>query len=85
MFSSCSNLTSAPELPATNLTAACYENMFYNCSRLNYIKCLATTNIDTDNWVSGVAGSGTFVKNASINNWPTGNNGIPANWTVQDV
>ena len=88
MFYGCTSLTTAPELPATTLANYCYQGMFSGCTNLNYIKCLATTNItpsNTRNWVSGVqTNSGTFVKNPNASNWPTGNNGIPTNWTVQD-
>ena len=34
MFSSCSSLTQAPELPATALANYCYSNMFNSCSSL---------------------------------------------------
>ena len=34
MFSSCSSLTSAPELPATTLANSCYSSMFSRCSSL---------------------------------------------------
>ena len=61
--------------------------MFYRCSSLNSIKCLAT-NISarkcTSNWVSGVASTGTFVKNSNMTSWTTGINGIPSGWTVED-
>lgn len=88
MFYYCTGLTSAPELPATTLTDYCYYGMFDNCRSLNYIKCLATdiSALDcTTDWVSGVNGTGTFVKAASMTDWATGNNGIPTNWTVQDA
>ena len=87
MFFGCISLTRAPELPATTLANYCYSNMFRACTNLNYIKCLAT-NISASNctydWVNGVASSGTFVKAASAN-WSskTGNDGIPAGWTVE--
>lgn len=88
MFGYCSNLTTAPELPATTLKSFCYDSMFSSCSNLNYIKCLATnisaTNC-TNSWVSGVAASGTFVKNPNMTGWTTGNNGIPTNWTITDA
>jgi len=57
---------------------------------LNYIKCLATTDLSvascTDNWVNDVAASGTFIKAASAD-WSskTGTSGIPSGWTVQDA
>ena len=85
LFNGCTALTSAPELPSNTLTASCYRQMFYQCSHLNYIKCLAT-NISASNctqgWVNGVASSGTFVKSKSMNSWTTGNNGIPTGWTA---
>lgn len=80
------SITIAPELPATTLTVNCYRWMFYNCSSLNYIKCLATDispNSDTYNWVSGVASTGTFVKNSAAT-WTTGVNGIPIGWVVKN-
>ena len=88
MFQNCKSLTTAPELPATTLAKYCYQNMFYECTSLNYIKCLAT-NISasdcTSFWVGNVASTGTFVKNPNMASWPTGVNGIPVNWTVQDA
>ena len=85
MFSNCTSLTTAPELPATTLAQSCYSDMFYGCTKLNYIKALMT---DTPNdsytykWVYGVASSGTFVKNANATWDITGDNGIPTGWTV---
>ena len=88
MFSGCSNLTTAPELPATTLVSWCYYRMFYNCNKLNYIKMLAT-DISAywclDEWVSGVASVGIFAKNKNMASLPTGANGIPSGWTVQNV
>ena len=34
MFSGCTNLTTAPELPATTLANSCYEHMFRDCTNL---------------------------------------------------
>jgi hypothetical protein len=59
--------------------------MFYNCSKLNYIKAMFTTtpsSSDTGNWVYGVASSGTFVKNKNATWNVTGVDGIPSGWTV---
>ena len=89
MFQGCTSLTTAPELPATTLVNCCYQNMFNGCTNLNYIKCLATN----DNlyagfafsWTYGVAETGTFVKAASATSWPTGENGIPVGWIVEDI
>ena len=87
MFKGCTNLTTAPELPATKLASNCYSSMFDNCSKLNYIKMLAT-DISASNclsgWVSGVASSGTFVKHPNMISLPSGGNGIPYGWTVED-
>ena len=35
LFSGCSTLTQAPDLPATTLTDYCYENMFSGCTSLS--------------------------------------------------
>lgn len=86
MFQGCTTLTTAPELPATTLASNCYSYMFQNCSNLNYIKALFTTTPSTsytNNWVSGVASTGTFVKNSAAQWDVTGVNGIPSGWTVQ--
>ena len=88
MFYNCTSLTTAPALPATTLTNYCYQEMFYGCKKLNYIKCLATdisANYCTEDWVGGVASTGTFVKNPNMSGWTTGINGIPTGWTVQDA
>ena len=85
MFNTCMSLTTAPELPATTLADFCYASMFMWCSSLNYIKMLATDVSATDClacWVTDVAPSGTFVKDASTT-LPTGENGIPDGWTVE--
>lgn len=86
MFRGCTSLIIAPELPATTLAEMCYKNMFYGCSKLNYIKAMFTTiplSSCTDSWVSGVASSGTFVKNKNATWNVTGVSGIPSGWTVQ--
>ena len=83
MFKGCTSLTKAPELPATTLTTQCYEYMFMGCSNLSYVKCLAKNpNVGSlDNWLSGVASKGTFVKPSSVS-YETGKSGIPYGWTV---
>lgn len=86
MFQSCINLTTAPELPAITFTSNSYTDMFRDCESLSYIKCLTVPdgNITTQNWVSNVATTGIFIKNASAE-WATGVNGIPEGWTVQNA
>ena len=87
MFFNCTSLTKAPELPAATLVDGCYQYMFAVCSNLNYVKCLATNISATQStvyWLSGVAANGTFVKDASMSSWTTGDSGIPSGWTVQN-
>ena len=86
MFSGCKNLTTAPELPATTLVKNCYNSMFYGCTKLKYIKAMFTTKPSktyTEDWVTNVASSGTFVKNSAATWTTTGNNGAPTGWTIQ--
>ena len=62
--------------------------MFLGCTQLNYVKCLAidrSAHYCTYNWLEGVASTGTFVKHPDMDNWPTGNSGIPEGWTEKDV
>lgn len=81
MFYGCSSLVFAPELPATSVPQMGYYQMFQNCQKLNYIKCLATSlgTYALYNWVSGVASKGTFIANPNTS-WSTGASGIPTNW-----
>ena len=86
MFQNCTSLEVAPTLPATTLVENCYEMMFYGCSHLNYIKAMFTSYPSasyTNGWVSGVAASGTFVKNSAAQWDVSGVNGIPSGWTVE--
>ena len=86
MFNGCTSLITAPELPAITLVDYCYNGMFQNCTNLNYIKAMFTTTPSTsytNNWVSGVASSGTFVKNSAAEWDVRGTSGIPTGWTVQ--
>jgi hypothetical protein len=60
--------------------------MFQDCSSLNYIKAMFTTQPSTSftrNWVSGVSSSGTFVKNSAASWYLIGVHGVPSGWTVQ--
>lgn len=45
MFAYCSSLTTAPELPATNLTERCYQNMFAGCTSLTTAPQLPATTL----------------------------------------
>ena len=86
MFSDCTRLTVAPDLPAITLASFCYSGMFSGCSSLNYIKMLATNasvSAHMKDWVSGVATSGTFVKNADAT-WDEAAI-VPTGWTVRSI
>ena len=87
MFDGCTSLTTAPELNADTLRYSCYVKMFNGCSKLNYIKAMFTTTPSstyTDRWVSGVASTGTFVKNSEATWDVKGVSGIPVGWNVED-
>ena len=45
MFSNCTNLTTAPALPATALATACYYQMFSNCTNLTTAPALPATTL----------------------------------------
>lgn len=45
MFSSCTSLTTAPELPATTLAESCYSTMFNRCSSLTVAPELPATTL----------------------------------------
>lgn len=82
------HLVTAPVLPAATLATNCYRDMFNQCYALTGITCLATDISATDcttNWVQRITTTGTFSKAPSMTGWTTGDNGVPANWTVQDA
>lgn len=61
--------------------------MFYGCTSLNEITCLATDLSETEctlNWLFNVASTGTFHKAPEMTGWTTSTSGIPAGWTVED-
>lgn len=88
MFYGCRNLITAPELPATTLVNECYSSMFNGCTKLNYIKAMFTTTpsyMYTSSWTSGVASTGTFIKNSAATWNETGSYAVPTGWTVNVV
>ena len=87
MFYGCSNLEVAPDLYIDSVSYNGFNEMFRGCTKLRYIKCLATAlNGYTTNWVNGVqTTAGTFVKHPDMNDWSRGNAGIPNNWTIEDA
>ena len=93
MFYNCASLTNAPVLPAKVLVEGCYGYMFTYCYLLNYVKCLATegtVNGDgtvpsaLNNWLEGVASTGTFEKLSGVS-YEAGGKGIPEGWTVKEI
>lgn len=86
MFMNCVNLVYAPELNANTLVEKCYNSMFWGCSKINYVKCLATdisADWCTENWLYRASNTGTFVKKYGVT-WPTGDDGIPSGWTIEE-
>ena len=86
MFQDCTSLTTAPALPAAELASHCYQGMFEGCTSLNYIKAMFTTNpstLYTEDWVEGVAESGTFVKNSAATWTTTDDDVVPSGWTIE--
>jgi len=61
--------------------------MFKGCTKLNSVTCLATdisASNATNNWLSGVAATGTFTK-AGMTSWTSGGSGIPDGWTKNNI
>ena len=85
MFWGCSGIISAEVKVPENysLPNYAYRQLFTGCSNLADVKCLATsfTSYTFNDWLNGVASSGTFTK-ASGANWSSGVSGIPTGWTV---
>lgn len=88
MFSGCSGLTASPNLYAEIVPSGAYAYMFNGCKRLHEITCMTKSGhyySQLENWVYGVASTGTFYKNALSSNWSIGKDGIPSGWTVINV
>lgn len=81
-------LTSSPNLPSKILGKECYNGMFVSCSNLSSVTCLATdisAEDCTNGWMNGVSQTGTFTKAVGMNDWTTGDSGIPEGWTVESL
>ena len=59
--------------------------MFWGCTSLNYIKCLAISGewTQTSSWCKNVSSTGVFVKSKYATFWTNGDSGIPNNWTIE--
>ena len=87
MFYGCINLENAPELLFEGtLPTAAYQRMFYNCHKINYVKSL-TSNIGSisniENWLYGVASSGTLLHHSQANYEKNTPSGIPVGWNEE--
>lgn len=85
MFYGNSKLTKAPDILSTTASGNYVIQFgFYNCTKLEYIKCLLTSKSSTSitNWVYGVASSGIFVKNINAKWTDSGESGVPSGWTI---
>ena len=81
---SCTKLTSA-KLAATSLATSCLDSAFYGCTALASVEVAFTEwlFVATRIWLSGVAGSGIFIKPAVLE-VTRGASNIPNGWTVVD-
>ena len=52
MFSGCTGLTTAPDLPATTLRGGCYKNMFYECTNLTIAPVLPAAYLPPNSYES---------------------------------
>lgn len=88
MYSGCSSLERGSDILASSLVSYSLYYMHSNCTSLKYIKCLATSGINssssTTNFTNNVPAGGVFVK-ASSASWPTGTTGIPSGWEIIEV
>ena len=85
LFQNCTALTTAPDLPATELASNCYSHLFSGCTSLNSIKIGYAGHFSYNNcfnyWAISVASTGTLYYNGS--DTARGYSAIPDNWTVQ--
>lgn len=90
MFRNCVSMETGPDIPdILVLATSCFEEMFYGCSNLNYIRCLANSRGEVGSgeckdWMYGVASSGTFVTNGFGMGWIHNSpDGIPEGWDTR--
>ena len=90
MFSGCKGIEKAPELPAPKLEKGCYQEMFYDCAKLNHVKCLATdisAEGCTKNWLTnaGTEATGEKVLETAVPMTSGSDDGVPDGWTAAIV
>jgi len=72
MFVGCTSLTKAPALPAQELAAGCYENMFNGCTNLSTVTMLASSDQITskqsccDSWLNNAGADPTVTSRKLI-------------------
>jgi len=88
LFSGCSSMLSAPELPFKDTgDYSCYQ-MFYNCSSLEQLITRMTANNGNDGtyqWLYGVAATGDFYCPQTLVIASNDPSGIPSGWTRHDI
>ena len=86
MFEACTGLTAikADKLPATTPVEGAYNSMFMGCLNLSELGINLTAFTGTEDWVNGVATTGTFynIGGAEIQ---FGDNAIPEGWDVKSA
>ena len=79
MFSGCTSLVTAPELPATTLATCCYLNMFGRCTSLTTAPVLPATKLSGNCYQSMFSGCSklSYVKSLATSGTIKDNGGAP--------
>lgn len=86
MFSECTNLAKSPLIEAESIGYKAMGWMFNGCSNLKEIRCRLSSGFEEELslWVKGVFPNGIFY-GKNVNDWETGNNGIPEGWEKIEI
>ena len=90
MFNGCKGIEKAPELPAPALVKDGYKEMFYDCSKLNHVACLATDITATDctkDWLgnAGTEATSKPVLESVLDMKAGSDDGVPVSWTAKKI
>lgn len=91
MFSSCTSLVTGPVISATTLAGWSMQGMFQQSNRISSVEVAFDAwnpSSATNNWVSGVAATGTFKCPAALGDDSTitrGTSNCPSGWTVVNI
>ena len=66
MFSGCSSLVTAPDLPATTLAPHCYDSMFFDCNSLTTAPELPATTLADSCYTSMFVGCSSLVTSPEL-------------------